>query len=132
MKKISIYGLILLFSFTIIFHLLVITHFISYDVVWGGRITSDRQMYISEFVSVFLNGVFLVVVLIKAQMLHWPVPNKVITVFLWLMLGLFILNTIGNLLSLNGLETLIFTPITILLSFFCFILVRSKSDQKTV
>jgi hypothetical protein len=46
------------------------------------------------------------------------IPKKVITYSLWLMTGLFLLNTLGNALSKNKLEKRLFTPVTILLAIF--------------
>lgn len=132
MKKIAGYGLLTMFSLTIIFHLLVIIQIIPFEIVWGGRLTSVQQMYVSESISVALNLLFLVIVLVKTKFLNWPIPPKVITVFLWLMFALFLLNTLGNLLSVSSLEKKIFTPITILLSIFCFILalpIKKESSE---
>lgn len=42
-----------------------------------------------------------------------------IRVSLWLMAGLFALNTVGNLFSNNDFERIIFTPVTLLLSIAC-------------
>jgi hypothetical protein len=129
MKKIAGYSLLTLFSLTIIFHLLVIIQIIPFEIVWGGRLTSLQQMYVSETISVSLNVLFLFIVLIQMKMLNWPIAPKVITVFLWLMFALFALNTLGNLLSINSLEKMIFTPVTILLSIFCLILALPKKQE---
>ena len=43
----------------------------------------------------------------------------VFRVILWFMSTIFILNTFGNLLAKSSIETMIFTPITLLLSVFC-------------
>lgn len=129
MKKIASYGLLTLFSLTIIFHLLVIIQIIPFEIVWGGRLTSVQQMYVSESISVAVNLLFLVIVLVKTKFLNWPIPPKVISVFLWLMFALFVLNTLGNLLSINSLEKMIFTPVTILLSVFCLILALPNKEK---
>jgi hypothetical protein len=131
MKKIAGYGLLTLFSLIIIFHLLVIIQIIPYEIVWGGRLTSLQQMYVSESISVALNLLFLVIVMVNTKFLNWQIPPKVITIFLWLMFALFVLNTLGNLLSVNSLEKMIFTPITILLSVFCLILALPKKQDSS-
>jgi hypothetical protein len=47
------------------------------------------------------------------------INNKVITAFLWLLVILFSLNTVGNLFSLNSLEAILFTPVTFVAAIFC-------------
>jgi hypothetical protein len=109
-----------------LFHVLVMVKIIPFDIVRGGRVQSDGGMYRFELVSLALNTFFLSVILINSEILKIKVPDKIIKVILWLMFALFLLNTVGNLLSNNQLEKIIFTPITILLAIFSFILARTK------
>ena len=68
----------------------------------------------------------LVTVLIRSGYLNVQFNKKIITVALWIMAGLFLLNTIGNLVSTNAIEKIIFTPLTILLSIFSWRLTSRK------
>lgn len=126
MTKIAERGLILIFGLTIVFHVLVLTGIIPYTIIWGGRIASESEMYVFEAVSLLLNLLFLFIILIKAKILLPRFPEKIIQIALWVMAILFVLNTVGNLLSTSHIEKIIFTPITILLSVFCFILIFQK------
>lgn len=126
MKKIARNGLILIFLLSIIFHLLVLVKTIPYTIVWGGRITNLSQMYVFETVSILINLIFLFVVLLKLKILRIQFSKKLLNIALWIMAVLFLLNTLGNLLSTSGLERIIFTPVTLLLSIFIFIVILSK------
>lgn len=127
MKNISKYGLILIFTFTLVFHLLVITGIIPFDIVWGGRLKNQREMIVFETISLIINLFFLVVVLMKTAILKPNFSEKVLNVILRIMFGLFVLNTIGNFFSESSLERLIFTPVTFLLAIFSFLLIRKKA-----
>ena len=126
MKKIARNGLILIFSLSIVFHLLVLMQIIPYTIVWGGRITSLSQMYVFEAISILINLIFLFVVLLKLKILRIQFPEKLLNICLWIMFALFLQNTLGNLFSISDLERVIFTPITLLSSIFIFILISNK------
>lgn len=115
-EKIAGIGLLTILSLIIIFHFLVLLGIIPFEIVWGGRLTDSAQMFQFEIVSITLNLVMLVIVAIRSGHLNVDVNKKMITVGLWIMAGLFLLNTIGNLLSSNALEKILFTPLTILLA----------------
>lgn len=99
----------------VIFHLLVISGVIPYQMVWGGRLADRSQMLRFETISILTNLVMLTVVMIRAGFVRLRVHPISIRIALWLMVGLFLLNTIGNLLSNNETEKIIFTPLTVLL-----------------
>ena len=114
--RIATFSLITLFSLTILFHLLVISGIIPYNIIWGGRIESQSQMYLFESISIIVNIVFLLIIFIYAEIVRFKVSSRVITTCLWIMTGFFLLNTLGNLLSVNSLEKAVFTPATALIS----------------
>ena len=55
---------------------------------------------------------------IYAGFLKLKLHQSILKITFWGMFVLFLFNTIGNLLALNNLETIIFTPLTALLSLF--------------
>lgn len=79
-----------------------------------------------EIVSILINMVMIAVVAIYAGYLNLKINPKIIKVTLWIMVVLFLLNTIGNLFSNNEMEKIIFTPITLLLAIFCLRLAMEK------
>ena len=106
----TILSLVLLLHFAILFKLL------PYHMVWGGRLKSEKEMVRFEIVSIVTNLLFVVLVLLHANIMSLGLPRQVIIAGLWIMTGLFLLNTIGNILSKNKFEKRLFTPVTILLS----------------
>ena len=63
---------------------------------------------------------------IKKKILKIKINPKVIQTALWIMVAFFIFNTIGNFLSVNEFEKLVFTPVTIILSLLSLRLALSK------
>lgn len=126
MKTIAKKGLIVLFSIIILFHLSILTGIIPYTIVWGGRLNSDIEMYRFEAVSLFLNTLFLIITLIKANSLKINIRRKIVNGLFWVMGVLFFLNTIGNLFSKNYLELIMFTPLTALLCVFSILVALEK------
>ncbi len=118
MRKVAIIGSISIFTLSIIFHLLVIMHLIPSTIVWGGRLENQQELLKFESISIALNVFFLLIMLIVYGSIKFKVQPIILCVLLWLMSGLFVLNTIGNLLAKSSIETMIFTPVTLLLSVF--------------
>lgn len=116
------YGLIIVLSIFLILHICVLLKIIPYSIVWGGRLKTDAEMYRFEIVSILVNAFFLFVILVQSNFLIFDFPKTTMTIILWLMTALFLLNTFGNAFSKNKLEQKLFTPITIILTIFSFIL----------
>lgn len=102
----------------LIYHLSILIGLVPYQNVWGGRLTSQEQMIQFESVSIFTNGFFLLTLYLKKKKLERGHSTKIANMILWSFVLLYILNTLGNILSISSLEMKIFTPITILLAFF--------------
>ena len=118
MISIAQWGLLILLSLFLILHFIILLKLIPYNLVWGGRLKSDKEMVRFEIFSILINSLFVIVILMQMSFLTIDIPKKVITYFLWLMTGLFLLNTLGNAISKNKLEKRLFTPVTILLAIF--------------
>lgn len=119
-------GLLVLLSLFLLLHLIILLKLIPYNLVWGGRLKSDKEMVRFEIFSILMTSLFIIVILVQADFLTIDIPNKIITYALWLMTGLFLLNTLGNAISKNKVEQRLFTPITILLTIFTLILALSN------
>ena len=83
-----------------------------------------------ELISLLLNALFLVVMLIDAGFVKMRTSDKLIKGIIWGMVVLFMLNTVGNLLSENDFEKLVFTPLTLILSIGLSFLAMSKSKNQ--
>jgi hypothetical protein len=112
------WGLLILLSLFLVLHFIILLKLIPYSLVWGGRLKSDKEMVRFEIFSILINSLFVIVILMQMSFMTIDIPKKVITYSLWLMTGLFLLNTIGNAISKNKLEKRLFTPVTILLAIF--------------
>lgn len=128
MVKFAQRALIVIFSLTIVLHILVLVSVIPFDMIWGGRIKTLEEMYVFEAVSLSLNLVFLMVILIHSRIWLIKFPQKLIQSLLWVMVVVFMLNTVGNLLSKGTTETMIFTPLTIMITMFCLIILLRKQN----
>jgi hypothetical protein len=122
MITIAQYGLLILLSLFLLLHFSILIKLIPYNLVWGGKLKSIKEMYRFEIFAILINSLFVIVILIQMSFLTIDIPKKVITYSLWLMTGLFFLNTLGNAISKNKLEKRLFTPVTILLAIFSLIL----------
>jgi hypothetical protein len=119
-------GLLILLSLFLLLHFTILLRVIPYNLVWGGRLKSAKEMYRFEIFSIIINSLFVVLILVQAGFLIFDIPKRIMTYALWLMTGLFLLNTLGNITSKNKLEQRLFTPVTILLAVFSLILALSN------
>src|SRR5690348_9315525 len=113
----AVNSLLVVLSAIVIFHLLVIVHIIPYQIVWGGRIENRQQIIPLELISIIINLVMMGVVLIKKGVINFSIGRRWLRLLFWLMFVFFLVNTLGNLVSLNQIEKFIFTPITLFLTF---------------
>jgi hypothetical protein len=120
------FGLLILLSLFLLLHFIILLKIIPYNIIWGSRLKSNKEMYRFEILSILINVLFIIVILAQADFRIIHIPNKIITYALWLMTSLFLLNTLGNAISKNRIERLVFTPITILLAIFSFVLALSN------
>lgn len=119
-------ALMILLSLLIVFHFLLLINIVPYQLVWGGRIENKSQLLRFELFSICVNSIMILIVMMKTKFLRISINQKVLQIALWIMFSLFVLNTIGNLLSVNKIEKIIFTPLTVILSFLSFRLAISK------
>lgn len=119
---IGIVGTLLLFHFGIVFKI------IPYEIVWGGRLQSDQEMYVFESISIALNLLLALLLLAKVNLIAVNLPEKVINFGLWAFVGLFALNTIGNLLAETTFEKF-FSIATIYLCISLWMIIKRKAPS---
>jgi len=115
--KVAVYGILFLLSALLIFHILMVLRLLPAKIVWGGNLESNRQIYSFEMVSLFLNVLMILVIINfinpkKETFKRW-------SVFILIMFIYFLINTIANIFSVSLMETLIFTPFSLILALFC-------------
>lgn len=128
--KAAIWTVILLCSIIIIFHFLVLLQIIPFAYVWAGKLKNVDQMYVYEGTSIVVNCLLILIILVKGQIINLNISPKAITTLLWMFVILFILNTLGNLTSKTSLETIIATPLTLILALLCLRIVLATKAKK--
>lgn len=126
MISIAQYGILILLSLLLLLHFIILFKIIPFNLIWGGRLKSNNEMYRFEIFSILITSLFVIVILVQGSFLTIDVPKKTITYALWFMTGLFLFNTFGNAISKNKIERLLFTPITIFLTIFSLVLALSN------
>ncbi|TGN03420.1 hypothetical protein [Leptospira dzoumogneensis] len=115
--------LLLFFSCSIIFHTIIISGTVPFSIVWGGRLETWEQMIAFESISILLNSIFLIVIALDAKYIKLRIPGRIVRIAIWIMAAVFSLNTLGNIFSLNSTETVVFTPVTLVIALCCLALV---------
>ena len=124
----SIKAMLTILGLVIAFHILVLVQIIPFDIVWGGRLQNASEMRRFEGVSILINVLLLIVIFIKGKYVQLTGSRKLINGFLWMFVLLFALNTIGNLFSKATIETLIFTPVTLVSAILCYKIATEKKE----
>lgn len=127
--KTAINILLVISALVLVFHLLVITGLIPPSIVWGGKLESRQQLLQMEIVSLAVNLLLMLVIASKAGYVRGLLHPRLVGLLLWLFVTLFSLNTLGNLLAETTMETVIFTPLTLLNALLCY---RIVSDKGTI
>ncbi|MFZ4544896.1 MAG: hypothetical protein ACOYOA_12660 [Saprospiraceae bacterium] len=96
----------------VLFHLLIITQIIPYNIVWAGKLKTTEDMLVFESASLLINFFLILVLLLKGQYIRNSISTKIINSILWFFVGLFAVNTIGNLFAETTFEKVVFTPLT--------------------
>jgi len=113
----------------ILFHLSIVFKIVPYDITWGGRLTNDSDMYVFEGISIGINLLLIVLLLIKRKFLKPLIPIKVVNIILWIFLGLFALNTIGNLLAETDFEKW-FAVLTLAFVVLLWVVLKGRESQR--
>jgi len=112
----------------LIFHILVLVGIVPTDIIWGGRLQTSEEILQFELISILTLSLLGIVILGKQFSVKKRI-QQLCTILLWLFAILFLLNTIGNLVAKNSLETIIFTPITLISAILCVRLAIEKHNS---
>jgi hypothetical protein len=119
--------LLVLTTGVLMYHFLILTEVIPFTAVWGGRLRTQDEMIQLESLSILVNALFLMVLYLKIRRYRAGQSVTWINATLWLFVVLYLLNTLGNLVSFSSLETIVFTPLTLILALFTARLALEKS-----
>lgn len=88
----------------ILFHILILLKIIPYEITWGGKLKTDKEMYVFETFSILVNLFFVFVLLQKGVFIKPFLGKKTVSIILWIFFAIFVLNTIGNLFAKTTFE----------------------------
>ncbi len=108
--------LVILNLLLMIFHLLIMFKIISYDFIWGGRISDEKSLFVLESIAIGITLLFILIVLLKIEVIKIRKYKNIVNIAVWIMFVYFTLNILGNIASNATIEKLIFIPISILFS----------------
>ena len=123
-------GTILIISFVLlfIFHVLVILGIIPYEIIWGGQLKDPSSLILYEGLALVLIIIFILIVTVKTGYIKFSKFRIAVNIAVWIICIYFLLNTIGNLSSGISAEKMIFAPVSILITFFAFMLATGKTQ----
>lgn len=104
----------------------ILSGLLPFTMVWGGNVASRSDMIMLELITIFVLILFIVITVIKLKNLEKQTKSKISNIGLWIMFIYFSFNIIGNLAAKTSTETLIFTPVSIILALFSFRLILEK------
>lgn len=122
MVRIAEIGVVAGLFVLLILHLIVILKLIPYSMVWGGRLKSSKDMYRYLSLSILISVFFLWVACERVFTAFDYLSMQTIHTVFWIMAFLFALSAIGNLLSKSRIERFLFTPLALMLSICCFVI----------
>lgn len=125
-EKTATYSLLFILGAVVVFHLFVLIGVVPYEIVWGGRLDTRSEMIYFETFSIVINLIMLAVVAMYADIIRVKINKTILKGALWMMFILFLINTLGNILSNDPLERAVFTPLTIILAMLSFRLAMGK------
>ena len=119
----------LLFAIVIILQLLLALGILPVTMFWGGTQTElTLGLRLASVAAAIILTLFAYVIRRRAGLIGDPPPSTLIKILSWVITAFMVLNTLGNLASQSTAEKIVFTPLTILLAIFCFIVSISKTS----
>lgn len=123
--KAAAYTIAAIMAATIVFHILILTGVIPYEITWGGRLKTHEDMVRFETISVLINITVILIVAAHVRWLPFYIDKRTTRVALWLMAVMFLLNTVGNIIAATPLEKT-FGLLTLALALMCIRLATDK------
>jgi hypothetical protein len=116
----------------LVVHLLIVLKIIPYTFVWGGQIKDTSSLYLLEGFSILTTLLFILIICLKIGHIQMNKFKKTTQIGAWILALYLLLNTIGNLASGVTFEKLMFTPITVILTFLAFRVATDKGKNTTI
>ena len=126
-KNTPLYWMLILNFLVIIFHLGILIKFIPYEIAWGGRLKNDQEMYVFECFSIGIILILIFVLLLKGNFINLQVNERILNFTLWIYFAIFLLNTLGNILSKTNFEK-IFSIVTLISAILIWKIIKTKKE----
>lgn len=110
----------------LIIHILVLFGVVSPDIIWDTTITDKASVVISEWIAIFFILMFIFGILLKLNYLPMKGLRKSADSILWIMSLYYLLNIIGNFMSDNPIEKLLYSPLTLIMILMALRLIFAK------
>jgi hypothetical protein len=98
---------------------------IPYDIAWGGWLGSDSEMLVFEGISIGMNLFIGLVLLMKGKYISFRFRERTLNAILWVLLSLFLLNTVGNIFARTPFEK-VFAIVTLFFAFLIWKILKAK------
>jgi hypothetical protein len=118
--RLAVNFMLFLLSGVLLYHSLIFSEVIPYNITWGGRLKDVSQMRVFECVSITVNLLMLSTIAIKGGYLKAAVSKKVVNGVIWGLVAIFSLNTVGNVFAQSLFEAFVFAPLTFMSAIMCF------------
>lgn len=122
-------GLIIISSLLVIFHILVLSGIIPFDIVWAGRIKTYNDLVKLESTSLLILSLFIILVALKIKLIHFNIHPTIIKYGMWFYFIFFILNTVGNLTAQHPFEKYGFSFLTLLITLLIGFLILGSQNK---
>ncbi|GAB5555084.1 MAG: hypothetical protein Sapg2KO_46750 [Saprospiraceae bacterium] len=109
-------ALLIISSLLVIFHILVLSGIIPFDIVWAGKIKTYNDLVKLESTSLFILSLFITLIALKIKLIHFNLHPTIIKYGMWFYFTFFILNTVGNLSAKHPIEKYGFGFLTLLIA----------------
>lgn len=116
-----------LLALVIAMQLLLAVGVLPASISWGGRQTEATAGFqITSIIAALILAGFIYIIRYRAGLLGKTSIPKSIQIGSWIVAGFMVLNTLGNLASVNTVEKFVFSPLTLFIAIACFIVSGSK------
>lgn len=116
-------AVIALLATLLILHILILVKALPSNIVWGGRIQSDKELYKKQGISVALTMAFLWAAVENVYPFSGVLSYSSIRIVFWLMVAMFAFSTLGSFTSKNKVEKYLFSTLALLLTLCCLVVV---------
>lgn len=109
--------MMIIFGIFLVFHFVIMAGLVPFNIVWGGRMKTRKQMLRMESVSVVIMMLAAVLVALRVGLLTFYSNMQVLKGAMWVLFALFALNTLGNLAAKTIFEKYVFGLVTLVAAF---------------